>query len=102
MSHQAVVPLRLILHKISRALEVVFPSGAVVFPADLLRSHSPSAENRHAGNNPGNYHGVSILSVEPVGHYAVRLLFSDGHRSGIFTWEMLYALRESIRQNEGE
>ena len=78
-------------------LRVSFDDGShYELPAELLRVESPSAEVR--GHGPGQeqlVHGkrwVAISGVEPVGTYAVRLKFSDGHASGIFTWSYLAKL----------
>lgn len=90
-------PLDIILHRASRVLEVAFDDGQRFrLPAEYLRVHSPSAEVQ--GHGPGQKvllggkSGVGIEAVEPVGHYAVRLRFSDGHDSGLFTWQNLYQL----------
>jgi DUF971 family protein len=78
-------------------LEVVFDDGlAVRLPFEFLRVHSPSAEVR--GHGPGQEtlqvgkREVSITAVDPVGHYAVRLAFSDGHDSGLYSWGYLHEL----------
>lgn len=76
-------------------LEVSFDDGcSAVISSELLRVESPSAEVQgHAADQkqtiPGKKH-IQILGIEPVGHYAVRLVFSDGHNTGIFSWEILY------------
>ena len=81
----------------SRVLEVAFDDGNVFeLPFEYLRVYSPSAEVR--GHGPGqetlqiNKQQVAITKVEPVGHYAVRLIFDDGHDSGLYTWEYLHEL----------
>ena len=85
------------LHQASRVLEVVFPDGHHFrLPYEFLRVHSPSAEVR--GHGPGQEvlqvgkRDVTITDVEPVGHYALRPTFSDGHTSGIYSWDYLYEL----------
>lgn len=85
------------LHEQSRVLEVGFSDGAVFrIPLELLRVYSPSAEVQ--GHGPGQERlqtgkrAVSLLDIEPVGHYAIQPTFSDGHDSGIYTWAYLYAL----------
>ena len=76
-------------------LTVTFDDGEV-FPisAELLRVESPSAEVQGHGLDqkiiPAGKHHVTIRGIEPVGHYAIRINFSDGHDTGIFTWETLY------------
>lgn len=80
-----------------RSLTVAFQDGPTVgIPAELLRVESPSAEvqGHGAGSKtlvPGKA-GVTIVSVEPVGNYAVRIGFNDGHSSGIYTWRYLHKL----------
>jgi DUF971 family protein len=81
----------------SRVLEVSFDDGSVFeLPYEYLRVYSPSAEVR--GHGPGQEqlqlgkHEVGISKVEPVGNYAVRLVFDDGHDTGLYTWAYLYEL----------
>ena len=87
----------------SRVLEVAFDDGAVYsLPFEYLRVYSPSAEVR--GHGPGQEtlqlgkHDVAVIAVEPIGHYAVRLRFDDGHDTGLYTWALLHRLgREQER-----
>jgi DUF971 family protein len=95
----ALIPTDVKLHQASRVLELVFPNGRHFrLPYEFLRVHSPSAEVR--GHGPGQEvlqpgkRDVTIQSVEPVGHYALRPTFSDGHSTGIYSWEYLYELGE--------
>ena len=88
-------PTEIKLHQKSRVLEVVFADGkAFRLPCEFLRVYSPSAEVR--GHGPGQEvlqvgkRHVEITKVEPVGHYAVQLTFSDGHDTGIYSWDLLY------------
>ena len=81
----------------SRVLEVSFDDGRVFeLPYEYLRVYSPSAEVR--GHGPGQEqlqlgkHEVGIARIEPVGNYAVRLVFDDGHDTGLYTWAYLYEL----------
>jgi DUF971 family protein len=81
----------------SRLLEVAFDDGRrFELPFEYLRVYSPSAEVR--GHGPGQEtlqlgkHEVGIRSVDRVGNYAVRLVFDDGHDSGLYTWDYLYEL----------
>ena len=90
-------PTDITLHKKSRTLEVAFDSGErFEMPCEYLRVHSPSAEVQ--GHGPGERvlvagkRDVDISAIEPVGNYAVLLRFSDGHATGIFSWETLYDL----------
>ena len=99
-SSTAPVPSGITLHQKSRVLEITFSDGArFSLPYEFLRVHSPSAEVR--GHGPGQEvlqtgkRGVGILSLEPVGSYAVQPTFSDGHATGIYSWEYLYHLGES-------
>ncbi|MDD0839254.1 DUF971 domain-containing protein [Curvibacter sp. HBC61] len=93
----APTPTALTVHGQSRVLEVAFSDGAVFrLPFELMRVLSPSAEVQ--GHGPGQEtlqtgkRDVTLLGLEPVGHYAVKPTFSDGHDSGIFTWDYLYTL----------
>jgi DUF971 family protein len=90
-------PESLTLHGQSRVLEVGFADGTVFrLPFELMRVHSPSAEVQ--GHGPGQEvlqtgkREVTIVQLEPVGNYGVKPTFSDGHDSGIFTWDYLYFL----------
>lgn len=93
----APVPTELRLHRKSRVLELAYGDGRrFELPCEYLRVYSPSAEVR--GHGPGQEillvgkEKVAIAAVEPVGRYAVRLRFDDGHDSGLYTWEYLYEL----------
>ena len=90
-------PTSIKLRNQSRLLEVTFDDGRCYeLSFEYLRVYSPSAEVR--GHGPGQEtlqlgkHTVGIRSVDPVGNYAVRLVFDDGHDSGIYTWAYLYEL----------
>jgi DUF971 family protein len=90
-------PTEIRLQKKSRRLVVVFDDGTPVnLSFEYLRISSPSAEVR--GHGPGQEvlqtakENVQITAVEPVGHYAVRLRFDDGHDTGLYTWKYLYEL----------
>lgn len=90
-------PTDIRLHRRSRTLELAFDDGQrFELPAEYLRVYSPSAEVR--GHGPGQAvlqvgkEGVNITSVEPVGQYAVRLVFDDGHSTGLYSWDLLYDL----------
>lgn len=91
------IPTSLTLHRASHVLEVGFDSGETFrLPAEYLRVNSPSAEVQ--GHGPGQKvlvagkADVNIDAIEPVGNYAVLLRFSDGHATGLFSWDVLYAL----------
>jgi DUF971 family protein len=90
-------PTSLTVHQKSRLLDIAFDDGAAFsIPFELMRVYSPSAEVK--GHGPGQEvlqvgkRDVSIEGIEPVGNYAVRPLFTDGHTTGIFTWDYLYKL----------
>ena len=90
-------PESLTLHGQSRVLEIGFSDGAQFrIPFELMRVYSPSAEVQ--GHGPGQEvlqtgkREVGIVEIEPVGNYAVKPTFTDGHESGLFTWEYLYFL----------
>ena len=91
------VPTRLLLHKASRLLEVGYADGSCYqLPCEYLRVYSPSAEVRgHSGGEPmllGGKKNVNISAIEPVGRYAVRLRFDDGHDTGLYSWDILREL----------
>jgi DUF971 family protein len=90
-------PTALTVHQQSRLLEIAFDDGASFrIPVELMRVYSPSAEVQ--GHGPGQEvlqtgkREVGIDALEAVGHYAVQPTFSDGHSSGIFSWDYLYHL----------
>jgi DUF971 family protein len=90
-------PTDLKLHRKSRELEVQFGDGLNArLSAEFLRVHSPSAEVKGHAAGEGllvtGKEGVNIAGIEPVGRYAVRLVFDDGHNTGLYTWALLYEL----------
>jgi len=96
-------PTEIKLHQASRILEIGFSNGRTFrLPYEFLRVYSPSAEVR--GHGPGQEtlqvgkRDVTISTIEAVGHYALRPTFSDGHDSGIYSWDYLYDL--GARQDE--
>ena len=93
----APMPQSITVHEQSRVLEVTFSDGAHFrIPFELMRVYSPSAEVQ--GHGPGQQvlqtgkRDVTVTRLEPVGNYAVQPTFSDGHDSGIFSWDYLYEL----------
>ncbi len=97
------VPTTITLHKMSRMLEVEFDTGERFFlPCAYLRAFSTSAEMRY-GAPPTKEElikkQVNILAIEPVGHYAIKPIFSDGHRTGIYSWSTLYELGKNLAKN---
>lgn len=97
-------PTEIRLRRRSRVLEVSFAGGvSYALGFEYLRAHSPSAEVQ--GHGPGQdvlqiaKENVQLLRVEPVGHYAVRLVFDDGHDTGLYTWKYLRELGVGFEQN---
>lgn len=90
-------PTDIRLHQKSHILEVSFEDGSTFkLPCEYLRVYSPSAEVR--GHGPGQEvlqvgkEAVNIVAIEPVGNYAVKIYFDDGHNSGLYSWDVLYNL----------
>ncbi len=97
------IPTQIELHQKSRVLEIAFDDGKHFhLPYEFLRVYSPSAEVR--GHGPGQEtlqlgkQEVAITNVEAVGTYAMQFLFSDGHNTGIYSWDYIYSL--GINQDE--
>ena len=91
------IPTDIRLHQQSRKLEIAFATGEVFeLSCEFLRVHSPSAEVR--GHSPDQAtlqlgkQDVNIQAIEPIGNYAVKLVFDDGHETGLYTWDYLYEL----------
>jgi len=99
-------PSAIKLHRKSCLLEVSFDNETFQLPAEYLRVYSPSAEVK--GHGPGeevlqlNKQDVAITGIEPQGHYAIKLIFSDGHDSGIYAWQYLYELGTQQEQKWAE
>ena len=96
-------PTALTVHSQSRILEVAFSDGAEFkIPFELMRVYSPSAEVQ--GHGPGQEvlqtgkREVGVVELESIGNYAVKPIFSDGHESGIFSWDYLYHLGKNQDQ----
>ena len=96
-------PTDIRLHQVSRKLEIAFDDGSnFQLPCEFLRVYSPSAEVR--GHGAGQEvlqvgkEDVNIVGIEPVGQYALKLTFSDGHDTGLYSWDYLYDL--GLRQDE--
>ncbi len=99
-----VTPTEIRLRKSSRVLVVAFDDGSdFEFTFEYLRVHSPSAEV--VGHGPGQEtlqtgkENVVITRIDPVGHYAVRLVFDDGHDSGLYSWSYLHQLGRNMDAN---
>ena len=102
LSPDAPIPTEIKLHQKSRVMEITFSDGACFrLPYELLRVFSPSAEVR--GHSAGQEvlqtgkRNVDISAIEPVGNYGVKPVFSDGHDTGLYSWDMLYNL--GVRQD---
>ena len=103
LDKSAPIPTEIKLHQVSRLLEIAFNNGSrFALPYEFLRVHSPSAEVR--GHGPGQEvlqigkKSIEIKSIDPVGSYAVQLTFSDGHDTGLYSWDYLYELGENYAQ----
>jgi len=95
------IPTNIRLHAKSKLLEVSFDNDVFMLPCEYLRVHSPSAEVK--GHGPGqevlqlNKENVNIVAIEPIGKYAVRLIFDDSHNSGLYSWDVLYDLGSNMK-----
>ena len=103
MPEKKVRPTDIKLHQKSRVLEIAFDDGNVYrMGCEYLRVYSPSAEVQ--GHGPGQQvlqygkEAVNIMSIEPVGNYAVVFRFDDGHDTGIYSWDLLYELGANQEQ----
>lgn len=89
-------PSKIVLHQQSKRLELVYDNQHYLLAAEYLRVYSPSAEVQGHGLGlkvlPQNKENVGIVALEPVGQYAIRIIFDDGHNSGLFSWPYLYSL----------
>jgi DUF971 family protein len=104
MKHEvAPVPTQLKLRKSARCLEVSFADGlSATLPAEYLRVHSPSAEVTGHSAGEGvlvtDKESVGIERIEPVGRYAIRIVFDDGHDTGLYSWRVLHDLSRNQQQ----
>ena len=92
-------PTKITYHKRSKMLEFDYADGSATLPAELLRVYSPSAEVRGHSDasrvlQTGKKH-VGVREIQPVGNYAIRIVFDDGHDSGIFSWPFLRDLADN-------
>jgi DUF971 family protein/molybdopterin converting factor small subunit len=93
-------PTEIKLHSKSRLLTIGFDDGAVFeLPCEYLRVFSKAAEVRTSDRPIAGKEGVNISSIEPQGQYAIRVLFDDGHDTGIFSWDTLYTLGRDKEKN---
>jgi len=94
-------------HSVSKNLDVYFDDDSqAVFSCEFLRVHSPSAEVQGHGSGPMKLvlskQSVGIINIVPVGHYALRLDFDDGHNSGLFSWSYFEKLQAQQQTLSGE
>lgn len=103
MSNKTPNPTEINLHQKSRELEIAFDDDSrFQFSSEFLRVYSPSAEVR--GHGPGeetlqlDKENVNIKDLEPVGNYAIKIVFTDGHDSGLYSWDLLYDYGKNQQQ----
>ncbi|MBS0359425.1 MAG: DUF971 domain-containing protein [Proteobacteria bacterium] len=94
---KSLFPTDIKLHQKSKLLEIQFSDGKTFqLSCEYLRVNSPSAEVRGHGGQGGvavtGKQDVNITGIDPVGNYAIKLVFDDGHQTGIYSWEYLYQL----------
>ena len=98
---QSPAPTELRYRRETRELVIAYPDGEFCLSAEFLRVHSPSAEvqghDARGGELPRHKEQVAITGIEPVGNYAVKIRFSDGHDTGLYSWDWL---RELCLQRE--
>ncbi|HZZ93478.1 MAG TPA: DUF971 domain-containing protein [Usitatibacter sp.] len=104
MDRKSPRPVEIELHQVSSMLDISFDDGrSFSMPCEYLRVFSPSAEVR--GHGPGQEvlqvgkRDVGITAIEPVGMYGVKLVFTDGHDTGIYSWDYLYDLGQRFDAN---
>ena len=97
------IPTKVILHRVSKTLELQWTDANFILDAEYLRVFSPSAEVRgHGGQNEVlqvGKRGTAIVKIKPAGHYAVQIEFDDGHTTGLYTWQYLRELGEQRDSN---
>ncbi len=99
LTQNSPIPVDIRLHQLSRLLEIKFDNNTeCMLSCEFLRVHSPSAEVRGHGAGQETLQigkqDVSITAIEPIGNYAIKLVFSDGHDTGLYSWDYLYYLAE--------
>lgn len=97
MANASPIPIEIRLHQASRLLEIKFDNETeCMLSCEFLRVHSPSAEVQGHGAGQAvlqtDKEDVNISRIEPVGNYAIKLIFTDGHDTGLYSWEYLYDL----------
>ena len=87
------------LHKSSKKLELIYQDGSrFELSCQYLRVFTPSAQAKGQPDSTKNKQDVNILAIEPVGLYAVKLIFDDGHRTGLYTFDYLYELAKNYQE----
>jgi DUF971 family protein len=100
----SLLPTEIKLHQQRKFLELIYADKShYQLPYEYLRVYSPSAEVRGHGQGEmqlvvGKQH-VGVERIEPVGHYAIKIFFDDGHNSGLYTWEILYELATHYQES---
>ena len=84
------IPSEVTLLQLTRQVRIRYPDATYTLDGYTLRCHSPSAEHRHAPKPVSP--NVTVTQIEPVGNYAVKFIFDDGHRTGLYRWEWLREL----------
>jgi len=93
-------PSHLKLLQKQHVLEITFEGEPVYrLPCDYLRLHSPSAEMKHGDKTLTIGHELNIIGIDPVGNYGIKLIFNDGHKTGIYSWELLHQLAITLPQH---
>ena len=94
------IPSKINLHKQSQQLELHFGAERFLLPAEYLRVHSPSAEVKGHGKAVLQFgkQDVKLIKLERAGNYALKLVFDDGHETGIYSWDYLYELGRTQTQ----
>ena len=96
------IPIDICLHQASKLLQIKFDNNTeCMLSCEFLRAHSPSAEVRGHGAGQETLQigkeSVNITAIEPIGNYAVKLVFSDGHDTGLYSWDYLYYLGQNYQ-----
>ena len=98
------IPKAITLNKNKKSIEIQYDSNKyLLLSSSFLRAHSPSAENRSKSaldkikNFEDIYKNVLISRIEAVGNYAIRIVFNDGHSTGIFSWEYIYNIASKTK-----
>lgn len=100
------VPIRVKFLQKSKVLQLTYEDSEIAISSYFLRIHSPSAEHRGHGQTINHDAletipiDVNITAIEPIGHYALKLYFDDGHQTGIYSWDYLYELGQKFQERQ--